>query len=1207
MTIKTLFDGSKDIYRTIEKVITYDAAQEARLKAEIEEYVVTASIDEQFERLLERMQTAMEYGGQHEIGVWVSGFYGSGKSSFTKYLGMALDQQVCIEDRRFLDYLADRLIRPQTRALLYSVANRFPAAVVMLDLASEMLAGATQEEVSTVLYYKVLQWAGYSRNLKVAALERRIRKDGRADELEALVQSTYQTGWSDIHNDPLVVDTVVPDIAHQIYPQLFATPSSFTTVTSEFIWFEDERVPEMIDMVRTATGKEYVIFVVDEVGQYVGSRQNLILNLDGLAKNLKSAGDGQVWIIGTAQQTLTDDNATAALNSPELYKLKDRFPIQIDLDSRDIKEICYRRLLGKSPAGEQTLGQLFDQHGQALRHATRLQDAGAFDADFDRSTFINLYPFLPAHFSVLLSLLGALARSTGGIGLRSAIKVIQDILVEGPDGQQPVADRTVGWLASTVTLYDALEKDIARAVPAIHAAVEKVQLRFHQQPIHQDVAKTVAILQILRTMPVTVQNVSSLLHSDMAAASQREAVETAVKELIDEPLVPFGEKDGNLVFFSEKLNNIDQERSQLPVRGTDLSRYVNAALLDAFGQLPRVQLHNSLSVSTGLKVSVGATAQSLTGERETIQTLVDFVDPQEYEATRQRLIDESRQRSSLHTIFLIGRSSADMQNLARDIARARMIAERYRNDPDQEVREYCASQSDRANRLLSELQRLQRRLLSQGSFIFQGQQTAVDSLSQDVKEALRKHLAEVAARVFDRYSEAAYRAETALAEKFLRRAHDNLKAVDSSIDPLSLVQIVSGTPRVQSDHKALVSIRDYIERGGSVDGRHLLDKFGDAPFGWSQDTVRYLVAALLVAGDIKLKISGREVTANGQQAVEALRTNQTFKPVGVALRVEKTPMDVLARAAERLTELVGETVIPLEAEISKAAARHFPQLQLAYGPLATRLQALNLPGADNMVTLNQELAGIVSTDASDVPQLLGSSQSTLAENLKWARQVDTALQQGLEQTIRGLQEHCREISALPDSGVPGQLRTDLAEEMQQVGERLRSEQFYQHGADLSSTLTSWQNQVRSTVEAMHQAQDQSIRAAKDMLSQLADWNELSQSEQFNILGQLDQLQCQAAPDLAGLKHLVSQEFVIQSRAQELRQAVIRRAQERRQSQMESQKAQMVAEGKTSISRRLKLPATLTNTAGIDDLITQLRSLRNEVALYEEITVELVIE
>ena len=321
MEIKNLFDPTRDIYRRIEKVITYRTDQEERLKSEIAEYIVTDSIEEQFESLLEKMQYAMEAGGENEIGVWVSGFYGSGKSSFTKYLGLSLDEEVKIVNDRFLKHLQDRMQKPQTKALLAAVANKFPASVIFLDLASEMLAGSTMEEVSTVLFYKVLQWAGYSRNLKVAALERKLEKDGRFDEFKNLIETRLSVAWKEIQNDPLVIDSVIPEIAHELYPDLFQTPNAFNTEVSEFIQFEDERVEEMIEIVREKSEKEYVLFIVDEVGQYIGSRPNLILNMDGLAKNLKAIGDGKVWIFATAQQTLTEDDPRAALNSPELFKL----------------------------------------------------------------------------------------------------------------------------------------------------------------------------------------------------------------------------------------------------------------------------------------------------------------------------------------------------------------------------------------------------------------------------------------------------------------------------------------------------------------------------------------------------------------------------------------------------------------------------------------------------------------------------------------------------------------------------------------------------------------------------------------------------------------------------------------------------------------------------------------------------------------------
>ena len=216
--IRTLFDAGKDIQRAIEKVITYQASQEQRLKGEISEYIVTESIEQQLEQLLEKMQVAMESGSSHEIGVWVSGFYGSGKSSFTKYLGFAFDERVTIDGKPFLRYLQDRLHRPTTKALLSKLAASFPAAVVMLDLASEQIAGASLAEVSTVLYYKVLQYAGYSRNLKVAALERRLRKEGRYAVEEAFRHETGEE-WAGYRNDELVVDSVVPPIGSQALPK----------------------------------------------------------------------------------------------------------------------------------------------------------------------------------------------------------------------------------------------------------------------------------------------------------------------------------------------------------------------------------------------------------------------------------------------------------------------------------------------------------------------------------------------------------------------------------------------------------------------------------------------------------------------------------------------------------------------------------------------------------------------------------------------------------------------------------------------------------------------------------------------------------------------------------------------------------------------------------------------------------------------------
>lgn len=1205
MQIRELFDPSKDIFRTIEKVITYGAAQEERLKAEISEYVVTESIEEQFRKLLDRMQLAMEAGGENEVGVWVSGFYGSGKSSFTKYLGLAFDSQCTIDGTPFIKHLQDRLQKPQTKALLSTVAQRFPAAVVLLDLASEMLAGATMEDVSTVLYFKVLQWAGYSRNLKVAAFERMIEKDHRTDELhQRVAEAMPGVTWERIQNNPLAIDGLIPKIAHEMYPGLFPDTKSFSSSTEGFLQFEDQRVQEMIDIVREKSGKQNIIFIVDEVGQYVASRDNLILNLDGLAKNLKRLGNGKAWIISTAQQTLTEDDPRASLNSDKLYKLKDRFPIQIDLESSDIKEICYRRLLGKSPSGETALGSLFDAHGQALRHNTKLEDAKYYSADFSRETFINLYPFLPAHFDILLHLLGALAKSTGGIGLRSAIKVIQDVL-KGDGGSSAMAEQPVGWLATTVTLYDELEKDIRRAFPSVHQAVGKVLVRFPDSKRHQDVAKTIAILQILSNLPVTLQNVASLMQSSVTGASELEEVRKAVEDMLGDVQVPLGEKDGHLVFLSEKLRDIEQERGALPLRSVDVRRAFNDALRDVFDPLPRVSLQGTLTVTAGLKMQSSGAAISLAGDQNPIQMIVEMVPASDYDAARNRMLDDSRSRTGRNVIGLLSRVNPELDDLANEIYRCQRIAELHRNEPDQEVRDYCAGQLDRAAKLATQLKSKIKQTLQGGSFVFRGQVTAVSALNVDLLEAGKKLLGDVAEQVFDRYAEAPVRAATDTAEKFLKVA--NPTAISGALDPLSLVQVVAGRASFRTDHKAMISIRDYIDRRGTVDGKRLLDDFSSDPFGWSPDTTRYILAAMLMAGEIKLKVSGREVTAAGQQSIDALKTNNSFKAIGVALREERPSNETLGRAAERLTELVGDTIIPLEQEISKAATKHFPRFQNDYGSLSEKLSGLGLGGSDRIRTMNQDVADVLFTDASDAPQRLGAENSAIYDNLKWAIEVKRTLDNGLDETVRQLQSHRREVADLPATGAPGELRNELSDDLEALSGRLEKDDFFKHAADLNSRLTHIKARVRDTVNSLCERQKQRLKEGVEDLQRLPEWAGLTQEERGNAVAQLEALGLTVSEDLAGLRKLLSRDYDISTTIEELKRSIVRQAEERRRKEFEEQAGDTGSQEPKRLTRSITVPTKVASAAQLEELIRTLTDLRSQLALYDDIDVSFTMD
>ncbi len=398
--IRSVFSPRRPIDRTIEKVIDYYAQEEDRLANEVAEYEITDNIEDCFRKFLDVFSEGVRSGRVTQIGIWVSGFYGSGKSSFTKYLGAALDPSKVVHSRAFLDLLCERFPRKEIPATLRTVAKKHPTAVVLLDLGAEQLAESASVPVSSVVYWKVLQWAGFSKEKKTAQLEFTLDRRDKYDEFKKKYKKRYGDDWEEIHNDPLIGVARAGEIVPTVLPEEFPTPESFRTLRFEEARDVRDLAGEIIELCRRKTGCENVLFLIDEAGQYVAPRGELILNLDGFARNLKELGAGKVWVAATGQQTLSEIVERAAHNSQELNKLRDRFPISIHLDASDIREITHRRLLEKSEDGRKKLLDLFRDHGQAMVNHTRLTGTALFKGDPDAETFARLYPFLPQHFDL---------------------------------------------------------------------------------------------------------------------------------------------------------------------------------------------------------------------------------------------------------------------------------------------------------------------------------------------------------------------------------------------------------------------------------------------------------------------------------------------------------------------------------------------------------------------------------------------------------------------------------------------------------------------------------------------------------------------------------------------------------------------------------------------------------------------------------------
>lgn len=1200
--IRELFDSARALTRPIEKVITYQNRTEAQLRAEISEYIVTDHIEESFSDLLKKMQLAMQGGGGHEIGVWVSGFYGSGKSSFTKYLGFALDRGMELGGDTFLRLLQNQMKTAAVKALFNQVSTTYDATVIFLDLASEMLAGASMEDISTVLYLKVLQWAGYSEDLKVAELERMLEKDGRLDAFRNRAKEEMEgTEWAEVHNQPLVANQIATRLATEFYPKLFSKPEDFQNITLHVSKSELKRGEEMIELVRRKSGKKNMLFIVDEVGQYASAKANLILNLDGLAKNLKQIGNGTVWLFATAQQTLTEDSPSAMLNAPGLFKLKDRFPIQIHLEASDIKEICHKRLLTKSSAGEQALGALFESYGPPLRTATQLKDGGVYEAELSKKTFVDLYPFLPAHFEMLLQLLGRLARKTGGLGLRSAIKVLQDVLVErgGRSGVGvSLADNPVGTLANTVTFYDSLRRDIQSSYSYIIEGVERVAQRFPAQPLYHDVAKSIAVLQILENLPVTAHNIAALLQPTVTSPSLKDEVEKTIDTMLKDSMIPLGEKNGSLRFLTQAAITLQKQFDLLEYRQADVRAEFNGVLRSIFKPLPSARLQSVRPVTAGLKIVVsGGQAVSLEGEKEAIQIHVEFIPSSSYEKIRTERENDSRASRERATIYLLGRSEAEADQIAITLVRCRKFLDQYRNPSDEETKEFVRIVEERRDRVTTDLERKLHTALMAGSFVAHGAPKPVSECGAEVLGAAKTFLEGAAARVFDRYNEAPHQADSGLAEKFLKTQLDR---ITSNEDPLSLVSRAGGRAQIKLDHKALISIKDFLGQQGQVEGRRVLDHFADPGFGWSKDTTRYLLAAAFLGGEIKLRIAGVDHVVKNDETLSAFGSNRAIGPVGIALRQERPDPEALVRASDRLRNLTGENILPLEDEIATAAKKHFPNDQATFGSLAVALDSLGLDATDPIdraENLVRDLTEVVSGDGSDAVKRLGGVESPLYDSLMWARKLKKALDNGLRANLSHLKRLRQEIANLPDSGIPARLKSSAAETLASVTDMLSRESFFAEAASLGTASNELDKLVASTTTDLARQQKEVIENELLRWQSSADWRDLAEDDRAWFSNEVAELPVAVDGTLDGLKKILGHDYAINNRLRDLSEQLRKKATENRTAKAKD--AESIDDTNNAAPEATKaevlVPKVFTSVKEIDLVIAELNKLRLRVA------------
>ena len=636
-------------------------------------------------------------------------------------------------------------------------------------------------------------------------------------------------------------------------------------------------------MKRHRPGKS-LMFVVDEVGQFVARDIQKMLDLQAVVQQLGVKGKGKHWIVVTSQEKLNELVSGLDSRQIELARLMDRFPLQVHLEPSDISEVTSRRVLAKNAEAETILGKLFeDNRGRLIQHTRMSADISL--PEVDRQSFVDLYPLLPYQIDLIIQIVSGLRTQSGasrhvGGANRTIIKLAQQLLI---NPQTRLAEHDIGALVRLDHVYDLVEGNISSE---IRAKIASIPSKAKHRLAHA-VAKVICLLQFERRARRSAENIAAALHGRVDADSCLTEVREALTEL-EEALLVRDAADGYRIPTPAE-DDWEQVRSSFEPKRADENRLIAEVFVGFWTPAPTFNLGDTKSFKAGLMVN---------GKDEASGDITFNVQIADDAASAAKLGEEVRVRSQSEpkAIFWVVTIDEDIRREMRDAYRSQqMIEKKGRDTTTADGTALIAEEKVRQRRHMDELRRRLRTAALSGQIWFRGNDRSPDANAGDIGKTASSRLGIILPLVYDRFAEAS--AKPADLKKGVEALFiaENLNGLPPVFSQLNLLRDEGGKPVFKTDVTPLSEVMSQIEAranyGEQATGKFVEDEFSKAPFGWDFEAVRLLTLSLLRAGSIEAVSKGVDDRGRHQRAGE-----------GVLLEQQPFPRHQLPSAEERRHE-----------------------------------------------------------------------------------------------------------------------------------------------------------------------------------------------------------------------------------------------------------------------------------------------------------------
>ncbi len=562
MELKEIF--SKPVDRHIEGVIKAD--DEMGLKTEVEEYVLTNEAEKRIEAFLGAYNA---YEGAN--GVWISGFFGSGKSHLLKMMSFLLENR-SVDDIPVIEYFLPKCEDNEMLRADIKKAVKIPSKSILFNIDQKAdVISKTEIDALLAVFVKVFdEMCGYyGKQGHVAKFERDLDELGIYNKFKDAYHEISGHDWEFGREQALLEAKNIDEAYAQIFNvDKESAKGILDKYRSEYkVSIED--FAEQVHAYVEKQGPNFRLnFFVDEVGQYIAGNRKLMTNLQTIAESLATKCQGRAWLIVTAQEempTILGEISNQA--SIDFSKIQDRFATRMKLTSADVAEVIQKRLLAKNEESTEMLSNLYNEQVNNFGTLFTFTDGSQSYRNYTgEEHFVYSYPFVPYQFPLFqaaiqnLSHHNAFEGKHSSVGERSMLGVFQHVAMQ-------LSDRRIGDLATFDLMFEGIRTALkAQIQQSILTAERNLDNKFAVQ-----VLKALFLVKYIREFKATVRNICVLMLNSFTAdiPSLQKKVEEALNLLEQQTYI---QRNGDLYeFLTDEEKDVEQEIKNTEVDTGDVA------------------------------------------------------------------------------------------------------------------------------------------------------------------------------------------------------------------------------------------------------------------------------------------------------------------------------------------------------------------------------------------------------------------------------------------------------------------------------------------------------------------------------------------------------------------------------------------------------------------------------------------------------------